>query len=116
EEKNALLSKSDLSDEEGNRLGELEGVIAEEDGYVAESAAGELLEGLGVDQKSHELPMRMLAGGYKLRVLLAQALFGRPQGLLLDEPTNNLDLDSIHWLQDYLTEYEGVLLVISHDR
>jgi len=116
QEKEVLLAKSDLSEADGNRLGELEGVIAEEDGYVAESDAAALLEGLGIDGAFHERPLRALAGGYKLRVLLAQALFGKPQGLLLDEPTNNLDLDSIHWLETFLHEYEGVLITISHDR
>ncbi|HEY8206798.1 MAG TPA: ATP-binding cassette domain-containing protein [Myxococcaceae bacterium] len=116
EEKNRLLAKADITEEDGNRLGELEGTIAEEDGYVAESTAGELLEGLGIESAQQEQPMRMLAGGYKLRVLLAQALFGAPQGLLLDEPTNNLDLDSIRWLERFLHDYEGVLITISHDR
>ncbi len=116
EEKNKLLGQSDITEEDGNRLGELEGIIAEEDGYVAESAAAELLEGLGIEAPFHEQPMRMLAGGYKLRVLLAQALFGKPDGLLLDEPTNNLDIDSIRWLERFLHDYEGVLITISHDR
>ncbi|HVE81314.1 MAG TPA: ATP-binding cassette domain-containing protein [Myxococcales bacterium] len=115
EEKSGLLAK-EITEAEGNRLGELEGVIAEEDGYVAESAAGELLEGLGLEVAQHEQPMRVLPSGLKLRVLLAQALFGKPQGLLLDEPTNNLDLDSIRWLEGFLHEYEGVLITISHDR
>ena len=116
QEKDALLAKSDISEEDGHRLGELEGVIAEEDGYTAEATAAELLEGLGIPQEAHEQPMRALAGGYKLRVLLAQALFGRPQALLLDEPTNNLDIDSIRWLEKFLHAYEGVLVTISHDR
>ncbi len=116
EEKNKLLEKTDLTDADGHRLGDLEGVIAEEDGYTAESAAAELLQGLGIDGEFHEGPLRNLAGGYKLRVLLAQALFGKPQGLLLDEPTNHLDLDSIRWLESFLHEYEGVLITISHDR
>ena len=115
EEKNGLLAK-EITEAEGHRLGELEGVIAEEDGYVAESAASELLEGLGLEVAQHEQPMRALPSGLKLRVLLAQALFGQPQGLLLDEPTNNLDLDSIRWLEGFLHEYEGVLITISHDR
>jgi len=115
-EKEALLAKPDISDADGHRLGELEGIIAEEDGYSAESDAAELLEGLGVEGRFHDQPMRALAGGYKLRVLLAQALFGKPQGLLLDEPTNHLDLDSIRWLEEFLREYEGVLITISHDR
>jgi ATPase subunit of ABC transporter with duplicated ATPase domains len=115
-EKNTLLEKPDLSDADGHRLGELEGVIAEEDGYVAESDAGSLLEGLGIESGLHEGPLKQLTGGLKLRVLLAQALFGKPEGLLLDEPTNNLDLDSIRWLERFLHEYEGVLITISHDR
>ncbi|HSP81719.1 MAG TPA: ATP-binding cassette domain-containing protein, partial [Myxococcaceae bacterium] len=115
-EKDALLAKPDISEEDGNRLGELEIVIAEEDGYSAESEAAELLEGLGIEQSFHEGPMRQLTGGLKLRVLLAQALFGKPQGLLLDEPTNNLDIDSIRWLEQFLKAYEGVLITISHDR
>ncbi|MBL8922417.1 MAG: ATP-binding cassette domain-containing protein [Myxococcaceae bacterium] len=115
-EKHKLLEKHDLSDDDGHRLADLEGVIAEEDGYVAESDAGALLEGLGIEQEFHEGPLKNLTGGYKLRVLLAQALFGKPEGLLLDEPTNHLDLDSIRWLETFLHEYEGVLITISHDR
>ncbi|MBL9037495.1 MAG: ATP-binding cassette domain-containing protein [Archangium sp.] len=115
-EKNALLEKPELTEADGNRLGELEGVIAEEDGYVAESDAAALLDGLGIEEAFHEQPLKALTGGYKLRVLLAQALFGKPEGLLLDEPTNHLDLDSIRWLERFLHEYEGVLITISHDR
>jgi ATPase subunit of ABC transporter with duplicated ATPase domains len=116
QEKDALLAKSDISDDDGHRLAELEAVIGEEDGYTAEATASELLEGLGIPQEAHGQPMRALAGGYKLRVLLAQALFGRPQALLLDEPTNNLDIESIRWLERFLHAYEGVLITISHDR
>jgi ATPase subunit of ABC transporter with duplicated ATPase domains len=116
EEKNGLLARENISDEEGNRLGELECVIAEEDGYSAESDAAELLSGLGIDEELHERPMKELPGGYKLRVLLAQALFGNPEALLLDEPTNNLDIDSIRWLERFLCNYQGVLITISHDR
>ncbi|HTP29251.1 MAG TPA: ATP-binding cassette domain-containing protein, partial [Anaeromyxobacteraceae bacterium] len=115
-EKDRLLSKKEISDEDGHRLGELEGIIAEEDGYTAEAGAAELLDGLGIPPEAHEQPMGALAGGYRLRVLLAQALFGNPQALLLDEPTNNLDIDSIRWLERFLREYEGVLITISHDR
>src|SRR5205085_6050006 len=100
----------------GMRLGELEGIVAEEDGYTAESDAAILLQGLDIPDELHERSMSELQGGQKVRVLLAQALFGHPQALLLDEPTNHLDLDSIHWLQDFLNRYDGVLVTISHDR
>jgi ATPase subunit of ABC transporter with duplicated ATPase domains len=117
-ERDTLYSKphESLTDEDGMRLGELEGVVGEEGGYTAESDAAVLLDGLGVEDALHELKMGELQGGQKVRVLLAQALFGNPLALLLDEPTNHLDLDSVHWLQDYLANYEGVLIVISHDR
>jgi ATPase subunit of ABC transporter with duplicated ATPase domains len=118
EERDILYAKphEDLTDADGMRLGELEGIVGEEGGYTAESDAGALLDGLGIEIDLHERKMSELQGGQKVRVLLAQALFGSPTALLLDEPTNNLDLDSVHWLQKYLTEYEGVLIVISHDR
>jgi ATPase subunit of ABC transporter with duplicated ATPase domains len=118
QERDALYEKphDELTDADGMRLGELEGIVGEEGGYTAESDAGALLDGLGIDSELHERKMGELQGGQKVRVLLAQALFGNPTALLLDEPTNNLDLDSVHWLQKYLIEYEGVLIVISHDR
>jgi ATPase subunit of ABC transporter with duplicated ATPase domains len=118
EERDQLYAKphDDLTDEDGMRLGELEGTVGEEGGYTAESDAAVLLDGLGVDAALHERKMGELQGGQKVRVLLAQALFGSAPALLLDEPTNHLDLDSVHWLQDYLSHYQGVLIVISHDR
>ncbi len=118
EERDALYAKphEELTDDDGMRLGELEGIVGEEEGYTAEADAGVLLDGLGIDASLHERKMGELQGGQKVRVLLAQALFGNPSALLLDEPTNNLDLDSVHWLKEYLCEYHGVLIVISHDR
>ena len=118
EERDVLYAKphDDLTNEDGMRLGELEGIVGEEGGYTAEADAGVLLDGLGIDASLHERKMGELQGGQKVRVLLAQALFGNPSALLLDEPTNNLDLDSVHWLKEYLCEYHGVLIVISHDR
>ena len=118
EERDALYAKphDSLTDKDGMRLGELEGIVGEEGGYTAEADAAVLLDGLGVEAALHERKMGELQGGQKVRVLLAQALFGNPPALLLDEPTNHLDLDSVHWLQDYLCDYEGVLIVISHDR
>jgi ATPase subunit of ABC transporter with duplicated ATPase domains len=117
-ERDVLYAKphDQLTDEGGMRLGELEGIVGEEGGYTAESDAATLLDGLGVEASLHERLMGEIQGGQKVRVLLAQALFGTPPLLLLDEPTNHLDLDSVHWLQDYLIHYQGVLIVISHDR
>src|SRR5271165_1484139 len=118
EERDKLYAKphEELTDADGMRLGELEGIVGEEGGYTAEADAAILLDGLGIDASIHERKMRELQGGQKVRVLLAQALFGNPPALLLDEPTNNLDLDSVHWLREYVLEYTGVLIVISHDR
>src|SRR5579884_1063789 len=116
EERDAIYSKPELTDEDGMRLGELEGIVGEEDGYTAESDAAILLQGLDIPDELHERKMSELQGGQKVRVLLAQALFGNPQALLLDEPTNHLDLDSIHWLVDFLQRFEGTLITISHDR
>jgi len=115
-ERDTIYEKSDLTDEDGIRLAELEGIVGEEDGYTAESDAAVLLDNLDIPEELHERKMSELQGGQKVRVLLAQALFGKPQALLLDEPTNYLDLDSIHWLQDFLTRFEGTLIAISHDR
>jgi ATPase subunit of ABC transporter with duplicated ATPase domains len=118
EERDVLYAKphDQLTDADGMRLGELEGIVGEEGGYTAEADAATLLDGLGVESALHERRMGELQGGQKVRVLLAQALFGAPPALLLDEPTNHLDLESVHWLQDYLCDYAGVLIVISHDR
>src|SRR5215475_4148213 len=116
EERDAIYAKPDMTDEDGMKLGELEGIVGEEDGYSAESDAAILLEGLDISEPLHPRRMAELQGGQKVRVLLAQALFGHPQALLLDEPTNHLDLDSIHWLQEFLVRYDGTLIVISHDR
>ena len=116
EERERLYELTDMTDEQGMRLAELEGVVGEEDGYSAESDAAVLLDGLDIPEPLHHRRMSELQGGQKVRVLLAQALFGGPQALLLDEPTNHLDLESIHWLRDFLMRYEGTLIVISHDR
>ena len=116
EERERLYARDAMTEEDGMRLGELEGIVGEEDGYTAESDAAILLQGLDIPDDLHERTMAELQGGQKVRVLLAQALFGHPQALLLDEPTNHLDLDSIHWLKDFLVHYDGTLIVISHDR
>ena len=118
EEREKLYAKDAdaLTDDDGMRIGELEGVVGDEGGYTAEIDAAKLLEGLDIPEEFHERKMSELQGGQKVRVLLAQALFGSPEVLLLDEPTNNLDLDSVHWLQNYLRYYDGCLIVISHDR
>src|SRR3979411_3067580 len=116
QERDTIYEKPEITDAGGMKLGELEGTVGEEDGYTAESDAAILLEGLAIADEVHERKMGELQGGQKVRVLLAQALFGHPLALLLDEPTNHLDLDSIHWLQGFLNDYDGVLIVISHDR
>jgi ATPase subunit of ABC transporter with duplicated ATPase domains len=116
QERDELYAKPDMTHEDGMRLGELEGIVGEEDGYTAESDAATLLQGLDIPDELHERTMAELQGGQKVRVLLAQALFGNPEALLLDEPTNHLDLDSIHWLEAFLERHQGTLIVISHDR
>jgi len=118
QERDALHAKphDKLTDRDGMRMAELEAIVGDENGYTAEADAGILLDGLDVDDSLHERRMGDLQGGQKVRVLLAQALFGNPPALLLDEPTNHLDLDSVHWLQEYLCDYDGVPIVISHDR
>ncbi len=116
EERDRLYDKAELTDEDGSRLGELEGIVGDEDGYEAESNAAVLLQGLDIPDELHERKMSELQGGQKVRVLLAQALFGNPEALLLDEPTNSLDLESIHWLEDFLVRYNGTVITISHDR
>jgi ATPase subunit of ABC transporter with duplicated ATPase domains len=116
EEREFLYAKSEMTEADGMRLGELEGIVGDEDGYTAETDAAVLLQGLDIPDALHARKMAELQGGQKVRVLLAQALFGHPQALLLDEPTNHLDLDSIHWLREFLVHYDGTLIVISHDR
>jgi ATPase subunit of ABC transporter with duplicated ATPase domains len=116
EEREIIYSKPEMTDEDGIRLGELEGIVGEEDGYEAEANAAILLQGLDIPDEVHERKMSELQGGQKVRVLLAQALFGNPDALFLDEPTNYLDLDSIHWLENFLIRYNGTVITISHDR
>ncbi len=116
QERDALCEKSQHSDAEINRLTELETVIAEENGYMAEYEAGEILTGIGITEDRHYELMNTLQTDFKFRVLLAQALFGEPEALLLDEPTNHLDLQTIHFLEEFLCDYQGTLVVISHDR
>jgi len=116
EERDRIYEKHEITNDDGMKLGELEGIVGEEDGYSAETDAALLLQGLDIPDEMHQRSMSELQGGQKVRVLLAQALFGHPQALLLDEPTNHLDLDSIHWLQSFLRNYDGVVIVISHDR
>jgi len=115
-ERDALYMKEDFSDADGIRVAELEEKFAEMGGYTAESDAGALLSGLGIKEKKHQMLMRDLSGKEKVRVMLAKALFGEPDNLLLDEPTNDLDLDTVQWLEQYLSEFEHTVLVVSHDR
>jgi len=116
QERNRIYSLPEMSDEEGMQVADLEVEFAEMDGYSAESRAGELLEGIGIPVEQHEGPMSAVAPGWKLRVLLAQALFSDPDVLLLDEPTNNLDINAIRWLEEFLESSKATMVIISHDR
>jgi len=115
-EKDALYAKSDFSDEDGLRAAELEAEFADMNGWNAESDAASLLSNLGIKEESHQTLMKDMSGKEKVRVLLAQALFGKPDNLLLDEPTNDIDLETVVWLENYLANYENTVLVVSHDR
>lgn len=115
-EKDALYAKADFTDEDGIKASELEGEFAELNGWEAESEASTLLQGLGIGIDMHYKQMSELAGGEKVKVLLAQALFGNPGVLILDEPTNHLDIKSINWLEEFLINFEGTVIVVSHDR
>ncbi len=115
-EKDAIYMKEDFSDEDGIRASELEAEFADMDGWNAESDAATLLNGLGIPTEEHYLLMKELPGAAKVKVLLAQALFGNPDILLLDEPTNHLDLDAIAWLEEFLINFDNTVIVVSHDR
>ncbi|MBI1222253.1 MAG: ATP-binding cassette domain-containing protein [Bacteroidetes bacterium] len=115
-EKEAIYEKPDFSDEDGVRASELEGEFAEMNGWEAESDAAELLSGMGIKEDVHYRKMEELSGSEKVRVLIAQALFGNPDILILDEPTNDLDINSIRWLEDFLLNFKNTVLVVSHDR
>ena len=115
-EKNAIYMKEDFSDEDGMRAAELEGEFADLNGWEAESEAAILLQGLGIGEDMHHVKMAELKGSDKVKVLLAQALFGKPDVLLLDEPTNHLDIQAIHWLEEFLINFDNTVIVVSHDR
>lgn len=115
-ERDAIYANPEATDDDYMRAAELEAKFAEYDGYTAEARAGELLLGLEIPVEEHQLPMREIAPGWKLRVLLAQALFSNPDVLLLDEPTNNLDINTIRWLENVLNQYQSTMIIISHDR
>ena len=115
-ERELIYAKEDFTEEDGMRAGELEGEFGEMGGYEAESTAGTLLSSLGVNEQYHGSKMQDIPGNYKVRVLLAQALFGDPDILLLDEPTNGLDIETIGWLENFLADYQNIVLVVSHDR
>ena len=114
--KEELYSKPDFNDEDGMKVAELEAEFAEMDGWMAESNAAELLSNLGVHEDNHKVLMSEIDANQKVRVLLAQALFGNPDILLLDEPTNDLDIKTIAWLEDFLADFENTVIVVSHDR
>ncbi len=116
QERDALYAKPDFSDEDGIKVAELEEKFAELGGYNAESDAATLLSGLGIKEDLHRMKMGELSGKEKVRIMLAKALFGEPDNLLLDEPTNDLDLETVQWLESYLSEFEHTVLVVSHDR
>src|SRR3954471_12465782 len=115
-ERDAIYAKADFTEEDGIRAGELEGEFGEMGGYTAESDAASMLSELGVKDEMHSLLMKDISGAMKVRVLLVQALFGNPDVLILDEPTNNLDVVTISWLENFLAEYENIVIVVSHDR
>jgi ATPase subunit of ABC transporter with duplicated ATPase domains len=116
QERDAIYAKADFTEEDGMRAGELEGEFGEMGGYTAESDAGSMLIELGVPEQFHSSLMKDIPGNLKVRVLLAQAIFGNPDILLLDEPTNGLDIETISWLENFLADYENIVLVVSHDR
>ena len=115
-EKDAIYAKEDFNDEDGIKASELEAEFAEMDGWNAESEAASLLQGLGIPTELHEKKVAELTGNEKVKVLLSQALFGKPGIIILDEPTNHLDVKSIRWLQSFLENFEGTVIVVSHDR
>nr|WP_244264644.1 ATP-binding cassette domain-containing protein [Haloplasma contractile] len=115
-EKDAIYSKTEFSEEDGIKAAELEGEFAELNGWEAEYEAATILQGLGIDATLHEKNMKDLTGNEKIKVLLAQALFGKPDILLMDEPTNHLDFKSIKWLEEFLINFDGIVIVVSHDR
>ncbi|MBQ4041706.1 MAG: ATP-binding cassette domain-containing protein, partial [Prevotella sp.] len=115
-EREALYAKPEMTEEDGNRAAELEEKFAEMDGWNAESDAAQLLSGLGIKEAVHYSMMSELSNNEKVRVMMAKALFGNPDNLLLDEPTNDLDLDTVQWLEEYLSNVEQTVLVVSHDR